>query len=172
MIDIDSVARTWKQHFVYKDILSCDSDFGLEHENDGRLANSHSTMRETWLSSLRDFDVLIKFFGEYLCGSSCNEISTQETSVAYVQDGQDHQERRRKRVSYHELVEIREFTAESKNHSITGRKFNSRCVKNDWCLEPSFYRHIDKSKHRTSSYRPPPFVSLPERKRRLSGKIS
>jgi hypothetical protein len=162
MIDIDVVVRTWKKYLMAREIPVCDSDRGTEHENDSFVAHSHSTIEETWLPSYRDVDAFMNSFGEYLCGSSCKGVSTED-----AQGVRHHFDRRRKRVRYHERVEIREFTTSSIDHSITSRQYNSPCLKGDLYFAPSFYRHIDKSKHRTARYRPPPIVTLAERKRRL-----
>lgn len=157
---IDFVVRTWKQYLADKDILK-------EIDSSAALSLPQSTLRESWLPSYRDLDAFLNSFGDYLCGSHYKGVATQGPAVVHTQSVRNHRARRRKRVTYNERVEIREFTTTSIYQSSIRQKCNSRFVQGDWYFAPSFYRHIDKSRHRTASYRPPPVVTMAERRSRL-----
>jgi hypothetical protein len=171
MIDMNLVGRTCKEflfdeEMVAKLMFRRVSDSSADSEKD--CSGIYSTIRAAWLPSYQDIDDSVSSFSDYLCGSHCRGDSTKGPTAVDTPSARNHKAKRRKRVTYSERVEIREYTIASVYHSSnnSSRKYNSQFTMGYGYFAPSFYRHINQSKHRTADYRPPPVITMAERRRR------
>ena len=172
--EIDLLVRTYKQYFSNEEEIMghlkvpfrSDRCSDGEHDACNVILQPHPKLQKKWLPSLQEIDESVRSLGAFLCGGHCFGFSTQGPSTFDAQGVRNHLGKRRKRVTYNERVEIREFVPTSDHLLNIDRKRNSYSTQCDWYFEPSFYRHINESRHRTTGYRPPPFVTMTERRRR------